>query len=110
MNKRCSSWWKTTRKCYGIKLERLSSAEAKTEKLTWAMNSKKNIVMKNGEPVGAYITRARGISTKCHSLGLDVSPRELVYHTVIGLNGKFSKVHDVLKLREKELWMKFFKF
>ncbi|GFS71352.1 retrovirus-related Pol polyprotein from transposon TNT 1-94 [Trichonephila clavipes] len=32
----------------------------------------KNIAMKNGDPVGDYIARARGISTKCHSLGLDV--------------------------------------
>ncbi|GFX57528.1 retrovirus-related Pol polyprotein from transposon TNT 1-94 [Trichonephila clavipes] len=53
--------------------------------------------MKNGQPVGDYIARARGISTKCHSLGLDVSPRELVYHTVRGLNGKLSKVRDILK-------------
>ncbi|GFS58150.1 retrovirus-related Pol polyprotein from transposon 297 [Trichonephila clavipes] len=53
--------------------------------------------MKNGETVADYIARARGISTKCHSLGLDVSLRELVYHTVRGLNGKFSKVRDILK-------------
>ncbi|GFT15358.1 retrovirus-related Pol polyprotein from transposon TNT 1-94 [Trichonephila clavipes] len=53
--------------------------------------------MKNRETAADYIARARGISTKCHSLGLDVSPRELVYHTVRGLNGKFSKVRDILK-------------
>ncbi|GFW37574.1 retrovirus-related Pol polyprotein from transposon TNT 1-94 [Trichonephila clavipes] len=62
-----------------------------------ASNELKNIRMKNGETVADYIARARGISTKCHSLGLDVSPRELVYHTVRGLNGKFSKVRDILK-------------
>ncbi|GFW29487.1 retrovirus-related Pol polyprotein from transposon TNT 1-94 [Trichonephila clavipes] len=62
-----------------------------------AGNELKNIRMKNGETVADYIARARGISTKCHSLGLDVSPRELVYHTVRGLNGKFSKVLDILK-------------
>ncbi|GFX31328.1 retrovirus-related Pol polyprotein from transposon TNT 1-94 [Trichonephila clavipes] len=62
-----------------------------------AGNEHKNIAMKNSEPVGDYIARARGISTKCHSLGLDVSPRELVYHTVRGLNEKFSKVRDILK-------------
>ncbi|GFX64210.1 uncharacterized protein TNCV_1508271 [Trichonephila clavipes] len=56
--------------------------------------------MKNGKTVGDYIARARGISTKCHSLGLDVSPRELVYHTVRGLNGKFSKVRDILKTQK----------
>ncbi|GFV88162.1 retrovirus-related Pol polyprotein from transposon TNT 1-94 [Trichonephila clavipes] len=57
----------------------------------------KLIRMKNGETVGDYIARARGISTKCHSLGLDVLPRELVNHTDRGLNGKFSKVRDILK-------------
>ncbi|GFW15626.1 copia protein [Trichonephila clavipes] len=62
-----------------------------------AGNELKNIRMKNGETVADYIARARWISTKCHSLGLDVSPRELVYHTVRGLNGKFSKVRDILK-------------
>ncbi|GFW96288.1 retrovirus-related Pol polyprotein from transposon TNT 1-94 [Trichonephila clavipes] len=62
-----------------------------------AGNELKNIRMKNGETVADYIARARGISTKCHSLGLGVSPRELVYHTVRGLNGKFSKMRDILK-------------
>ncbi|GFT94414.1 retrovirus-related Pol polyprotein from transposon TNT 1-94 [Trichonephila clavipes] len=62
-----------------------------------AGNELKNIRMKNGETVAGYIVRARGISTKCHSLGLDVSPRELVYHTVRGLNGKFFQVRDILK-------------
>ncbi|GFY25254.1 retrovirus-related Pol polyprotein from transposon TNT 1-94 [Trichonephila clavipes] len=62
-----------------------------------AGNELKNLIMKKGEPVGDYIPRARRISTKCHSLGLDVSPRELVYHTVRGLNGKFSKVREILK-------------
>ncbi|GFU71103.1 retrovirus-related Pol polyprotein from transposon TNT 1-94 [Trichonephila clavipes] len=62
-----------------------------------AGNELKNILMKNSETIGDYIARARGISTKCHSLGLNMSPRELVYHTVRGLNGKFSKVRDILK-------------
>ncbi|GFV41422.1 retrovirus-related Pol polyprotein from transposon TNT 1-94 [Trichonephila clavipes] len=62
-----------------------------------AGNELKNIRMKNGETVEDYIARARGISIKCHSLGLDMSPRELVYQTVRGLNGKFSKVRDTLK-------------
>ncbi|GFT68723.1 retrovirus-related Pol polyprotein from transposon TNT 1-94 [Trichonephila clavipes] len=62
-----------------------------------AGNELKNIRMKNGETVADYIARARGISTKCHSLGLDVLPKELVYHTVRGLNGKFSKERDILK-------------
>ncbi|GFV84623.1 retrovirus-related Pol polyprotein from transposon TNT 1-94 [Trichonephila clavipes] len=62
-----------------------------------AGNELKHIRMKNGETVGDYIARAWGISIKCHSLGLDVSPRELVYHTVRGLNEKFSKVRHILK-------------
>ncbi|GFX65244.1 retrovirus-related Pol polyprotein from transposon TNT 1-94 [Trichonephila clavipes] len=67
-------------------------------------NELKKIVMENGETAGDYIARARGISTKCHSLGLNVPPRELVYHTVGGLNGKFSKVRDILKTqREKTM-------
>ncbi|GFT99033.1 RBR-type E3 ubiquitin transferase [Trichonephila clavipes] len=70
----------------------------------------KNILMKNGETVGDYIARARGISTKCHSLGLDVSPRELVYHTIRGLNGKFSKVRDILRTQRENVWRKSFKF
>ncbi|GFU98244.1 retrovirus-related Pol polyprotein from transposon TNT 1-94 [Trichonephila clavipes] len=37
-----------------------------------AGNEHKNIVMKNGETVGDYFARVRGISTKCHSLGLEV--------------------------------------
>ncbi|GFV02819.1 retrovirus-related Pol polyprotein from transposon TNT 1-94 [Trichonephila clavipes] len=65
-------------------------------------NELKNILMKNGETVGDYIARARGISTKCHSLGLEVSPRELVYHTVKGLNGKFSNVRKILKIQRGE--------
>ncbi|GFV83730.1 retrovirus-related Pol polyprotein from transposon TNT 1-94 [Trichonephila clavipes] len=62
-----------------------------------AGNELKHIRMKNGGTVGDYIARARGISIKCHSLGLDVSPRELVNHIVRGLNGKFSQVRDILK-------------
>ncbi|GFX13582.1 retrovirus-related Pol polyprotein from transposon TNT 1-94 [Trichonephila clavipes] len=33
---------------------------------------------------------------------LDVSPRELVYHTVRGLDGKFSKVCEILKTKRKK--------
>ncbi|GFV19623.1 retrovirus-related Pol polyprotein from transposon TNT 1-94 [Trichonephila clavipes] len=65
-------------------------------------NELKNIAMKNGEPVGDYIARARGISTKYHSLRLDVLPRELVYHNIRGLNGKFSKVRDILKTQREK--------
>ncbi|GFV84833.1 retrovirus-related Pol polyprotein from transposon TNT 1-94 [Trichonephila clavipes] len=41
-----------------------------------AGNELENILMTNGETVADYIARARGIWTNCHSLGLDVSPRE----------------------------------
>ncbi|GFW36904.1 RBR-type E3 ubiquitin transferase [Trichonephila clavipes] len=40
-----------------------------------ANNELKNIAMKNDEQVGDYTARSRAISTKYHSLGLDVSPR-----------------------------------
>ncbi|GFV21254.1 retrovirus-related Pol polyprotein from transposon TNT 1-94 [Trichonephila clavipes] len=57
-----------------------------------AGNELKNILMKNSETVVNYIARTRG-----YQLRLDVSPRELVYHTVRGLNGKFSEVRETLK-------------
>ncbi|GBN82325.1 Retrovirus-related Pol polyprotein from transposon TNT 1-94 [Araneus ventricosus] len=56
-----------------------------------------NLQINSNELANDYIARARGIATKCHSLGLDVSPRELVYYTVRGLKGKFAKVRDILK-------------
>ncbi|GFW08823.1 RBR-type E3 ubiquitin transferase [Trichonephila clavipes] len=61
-----SSRRKTTRKCCGIKLERLTWGEGEDRKID-AGNELKNIRMKNGETVADYIARARGISTKCHS-------------------------------------------
>ncbi|GBM51389.1 Retrovirus-related Pol polyprotein from transposon TNT 1-94, partial [Araneus ventricosus] len=58
----------------------------------------------SNELANDYIARARGIATKCHSLGLDVSPWELVYYTVRGLKGKFAKVRDILKTqRDKSI-------
>ncbi|GBM75162.1 hypothetical protein AVEN_110762-1 [Araneus ventricosus] len=35
----------------------------------------KNLRLKSNESANDYIDGARGIATKCHSLGLDVSPR-----------------------------------
>ncbi|GFT35457.1 uncharacterized protein TNCV_922711 [Trichonephila clavipes] len=96
MNKRCSSRRKTTRKCCGIKFRTNFIGRGEDQKID-SGNELKNICMKNGETLGDYIARARGISTECHFLGLDVSPKELVYHTFRGLNGKFSKVRDILK-------------
>ncbi|XP_055924564.1 uncharacterized protein LOC129956659 [Argiope bruennichi] len=69
-----------------------------------ASNELKNLQMKNNESANDYVARARGIATKCHSLGLDVTPRELVYYTVRGLKGKFSKVREILKTqRDKSM-------
>ncbi|GBN88543.1 Retrovirus-related Pol polyprotein from transposon TNT 1-94, partial [Araneus ventricosus] len=69
-----------------------------------AGNELKNLQINCNELANDYIARARGIATKCHSLGLDVSPRELVYYTVRGLKGKFAKVRDILKTqRDKSI-------
>ncbi|GBM10056.1 Retrovirus-related Pol polyprotein from transposon TNT 1-94 [Araneus ventricosus] len=69
-----------------------------------AGNEVKNLQINSNELANVYIARARGIATKCHSLGLDVSPRELVYYTVRGLKGKFAKVRDILKTqRDKSI-------
>ncbi|GBM26728.1 hypothetical protein AVEN_175883-1 [Araneus ventricosus] len=57
----------------------------------------KNLQINSNELPNDYIARARGIATKCNSLGLDASPRELVYYTVRDLKGKFVKVRDILK-------------
>ncbi|GBN97964.1 hypothetical protein AVEN_245105-1 [Araneus ventricosus] len=63
-----------------------------------ACNELKNIQKKNSnELANGYIARARGIATKCHSLGLDISPRELVYYTIRGLKDTFVKERDILK-------------
>ncbi|GBM86130.1 hypothetical protein AVEN_75405-1 [Araneus ventricosus] len=69
-----------------------------------AGNEFKNLQINSNELANDYIARARGIATKCHSLGSDVSPRELVYYTVRGLKGKFVKVRDILKTqRDKSI-------
>ncbi|GBM77518.1 hypothetical protein AVEN_55645-1 [Araneus ventricosus] len=62
-----------------------------------AGNKLKNLQININESANDYIARARDIATKCHSLGLDVSPWELVYYTVRGLKRKFFKVRDLLK-------------
>ena len=41
-------------------------------------NELKNLEMKTNESANDYIARARGLSTKCRSLGLEISSRELV--------------------------------
>ncbi|GBL73831.1 hypothetical protein AVEN_230791-1 [Araneus ventricosus] len=60
-------------------------------------NELKNLKINSNESANDYIARARSIATKCHSLGLDFSPRELIYYTVRGLKGKFVEVRDILK-------------
>ncbi|GBM53342.1 hypothetical protein AVEN_165021-1 [Araneus ventricosus] len=40
-----------------------------------ASNELNNLRLKSNESANDYIAGARGIATKCHSLGLDVSPR-----------------------------------
>ncbi|GBN39024.1 hypothetical protein AVEN_58542-1 [Araneus ventricosus] len=57
----------------------------------YAGNEFKSLQINSNELANDYIARARGIATKCHSLGLDVSPRELVYYTVRGLKGNLLK-------------------
>ncbi|KAF8795242.1 hypothetical protein HNY73_003114 [Argiope bruennichi] len=60
--------------------------------------------MKSNESANDYVARARGMATKYHSLGLDVTPRDIVYYTVHGLKGKSSKVREILKTqREKSM-------
>jgi len=50
------------------------------------------------------ISRARGLSVKCASAGLNISERQLVYNVVRGLHNKFSQVREILKTqREKKL-------
>ncbi|KAF8783233.1 hypothetical protein HNY73_013425 [Argiope bruennichi] len=69
-----------------------------------AGNELKNLQMKSNESANDYVARARGIATKCYSLGLDVTPKELVFYTVRGLKGKFSKVRKILKTqRDKSM-------
>ncbi|GFU11482.1 retrovirus-related Pol polyprotein from transposon TNT 1-94 [Trichonephila clavipes] len=106
MNKGCSSRRKTTRKLWDkIRVTFIGRGE---DRKIDAGNELKNIRMKNGETVGDYIARAWWCV--CHSLRLDVSPRELVYHFARGLNGKFPKVHGILKTQrgkseiENETW------
>ncbi|GBN42105.1 hypothetical protein AVEN_214787-1 [Araneus ventricosus] len=69
-----------------------------------AGNELKNLQINSNELANDYIARERCIATKCHSLGLDVSPREIVYYTLRGLKGKFVKVRDILKTqRDKSI-------
>ena len=48
-------------------------------------NGLKFLHVKERESVSDYIARARGLATKCKSLRLEMTPRELVYYTVRGI-------------------------
>ncbi|KAF8788416.1 hypothetical protein HNY73_009917 [Argiope bruennichi] len=65
----------------------------------------KNLQMKSNESAYDYVAKARGMAAKCHSLGLNVTCRELVYYTVRELKGKFSKVQEILKPNETSQWI-----
>ncbi|GBM15073.1 Retrovirus-related Pol polyprotein from transposon TNT 1-94 [Araneus ventricosus] len=85
------------------KIKSTFTGQAEDRKID-AGNELKNLQINSNESANDYIARARGIATKCHSLGLDVSPRELAYYTVHGLKGKFVKVRLILKTqREKSI-------
>ncbi|KAF8785996.1 hypothetical protein HNY73_011476 [Argiope bruennichi] len=85
------------------KIKSTFTGQAEDRKID-AGNELKNLQMKSNESANDYITRARGIATKFHSLGLDVTPREFVYYIVRGLKRKFSKVREILKTqRDKSM-------
>lgn len=64
----------------------------------------RNITMGDKENAADYIARARGLSSKCKSLNVNISDRELVYYAVRGLSGKFSRIRNTLKTqRDKKL-------
>ncbi|XP_076620060.1 uncharacterized protein LOC143341213 [Colletes latitarsis] len=53
--------------------------------------------MGDKETVSDYIARAHGIATKCASLELQVTPRELAYYTVRGINNQYKDMREILK-------------
>lgn len=64
----------------------------------------KNIKMLDKETTSEYISRVRGLATKCASAGLNITERQIVYHTVRGLHNKFTQIKEILKTqREKRL-------
>jgi len=60
--------------------------------------------MEDKETASNYIACARGLAMKRASLGLNVTPRELVYYTVRGINNQYKNICEILKTqREKFL-------
>jgi hypothetical protein len=85
------------------KIKSTFTGQAEDRKID-AGNQLKSLEMKSNEASIDYVARARGIATKCQSLGLEISQRELSYYTVRGLRGKFGKIRDILKTqREKTM-------
>ncbi|KAF8789914.1 hypothetical protein HNY73_007816 [Argiope bruennichi] len=85
------------------KIKSTSTGKAEDRKID-AANKLKNLQMKSNESANDYVVRARGIATKNHSLGLDVTPRELVYYRVRRLKGKYSKVREIFNTqRDKSM-------
>ncbi|XP_032689766.1 uncharacterized protein LOC116853021 [Odontomachus brunneus] len=86
-----------------IKIKNAYAGAAEDQKID-ASNDLKFLRMEEKETVSNYIARARGLATKCASLGLNVTPRELVYYTVRGINNQHKDIREILKTqREKSL-------
>ncbi|GBN02386.1 hypothetical protein AVEN_19003-1 [Araneus ventricosus] len=67
-------------------------------------NELHNLRLCEKEKISDYIARERGLATKCASLGLDVTERELAFYVVRMLTGKYAKIREILKTqREKSI-------
>lgn len=81
------------------------NAKTLWEKIKWSFTCQAedrridfgSLLKKQNESANEYIARSRGISIKCQAFGLNTTERELVFYTVRGLKGNFSKVCDILK-------------
>jgi hypothetical protein len=64
----------------------------------------RSITMSDKETAADYVGRARNLASKCKSLSINITDRELVYYVVRGLNGKFNRIRSTLKTqRDKKL-------
>ncbi|GBN21616.1 hypothetical protein AVEN_247401-1 [Araneus ventricosus] len=69
-----------------------------------AGNELHNLRLREKEKISDYIARARDLATKCVSLCLDVTERELAFYVVRGLTGKYARIREILKTqREKSI-------
>nr|XP_012218879.1 PREDICTED: uncharacterized protein LOC105670114 [Linepithema humile] len=86
-----------------LKIKNAYAGAAEDQKID-ASNDLKFLRMEDKKTVSNYITRARGLFTKCASLGLNITPRELVYYTVRGINNHYEDIREILKTqREKSM-------